>query len=86
MEGTNSPITPDDIKSLIKSNHIFNDLMLTFKPRVIKASPKSNIAVIWIDVWDIQSSTNIKMLINRCFNIRRYITTICGANINLEAL
>ena len=83
VEGTNSPITPDNIKSIIKFNYIFNNLMLTFKPRVIKISPKSNMAVIWIDIWNTQGSKNRKMLINRCFNIRRHITTIYGANMNL---
>jgi len=50
VEGTNTPIRSDNIKVIIKSNHIFNDLSLTSKPKVIKASPKSDIAVIWIDV------------------------------------
>ena len=85
MEGTNTPIRSDNIKVIIKANHIFNDLSLTSKPRVIKASPRSNIAVIWIDVWDIQSRKNSKMLINRCFNIGRHIATIREVNINLDA-
>ena len=40
--------------------------------------------IIWIDIWDIQSSSKAKCFINRCFNIGRYITTICGANMNLD--
>ena len=31
---------------------------------------------------DVQSRTNTKMLINRCFNVGKYITTIQGANMN----
>jgi len=73
----------DNIKAIIKASHIFNDLTLTSKSRVIKAFPKSNMTVIWIDVWDTQSRKNGKILINRYFNIRRYIATIHGANINL---
>ena len=85
MEDTNTLIRSDNIKVIIKANHIFNDLSLTSKLRVIKASPRSNIAVIWIDVWDIQSRKNSKMLINRCFNIGRHIATIREVNINLDA-
>ena len=39
-------------------------------------------AIIWIDIWDAQSSSNAKILINRCFNVRKYIATICSANMN----
>ena len=46
IEDTNSSITSDNIKLIIKANHIFNDLTLTSKPGLIKASSKSDIAVI----------------------------------------
>ena len=46
MENTNTPITSEFIKAVIKSNHIFNDLLLISKPRVIKTSPKSNMTII----------------------------------------
>ena len=52
------------------------------KPRVIKVFPKSNMAIIWIDIWDAQSDTRAKDLINRYFNVRMYIATIRGANMN----
>ena len=48
----------DNIKEIIKASHIFNDLTLTSKLRVIKVSLTSNIAVIWIDVWNTQSRKN----------------------------
>ena len=41
-------------------------------------------SIVWIDIWDVQSSSNAKMLINRCFNVGRYIVTIQGANMNLD--
>ena len=75
-------LTPDDIKIILKQNHIFNNISLVSKPRVIKVSPKSNMSIIWLDIWDIQSSSNAKMLINRCFNVRNYIVTIRDANMN----
>ena len=41
-------------------------------------------SIVWIDIWDVQSSSNAKTLINRCFNVGRYryIVTIRGANMN----
>ena len=46
VEGTNSLIISDNIESIIKASYIFNNLILTSKPRIIKASPKSDITVI----------------------------------------
>ena len=39
-------------------------------------------AIVWIDIWDTQSGTKAKDLINRCFNVRSFIATIRGANAN----
>ena len=39
-------------------------------------------AIVWIDIWDVQSGQNAKILINRCFNVGNYIATIRGANMN----
>ena len=50
VDGTNLPITLDDIGVIIKFNHIFNDFMLTSKPRIIQVSSKSDIAIIWMDI------------------------------------
>ena len=72
----------NDIKLILKQNHIFDNISLASKLRVIKVSPKSDMAIVWIDIWDVQSSTNVKMLINRCFNVSNYIMTIQGANMN----
>ena len=46
-----------------------NDIILASKPRIIKVFPKSDISIIWIDIWNIQSRTKAKSLINRWFNI-----------------
>jgi len=82
MKNTNISITSDFIEAIIKLNYIFNDLSLASKSRVIKALPKSNIVIIYLDIWDAQSGKNVKTLINRCFNVGSHITTIHGANIN----
>ena len=69
-------LTPNDIEMILKQNHIFDNISLASKPRVIKVSPKSDMSIVWLDIWDVQSGSNAKMLINRCFNVGNYITTI----------
>ena len=39
-------------------------------------------AIVWLDIWDVQSGSKAKGLINRCFNIRKYIATIRDMNMN----
>ena len=72
-------LNASDVKTIIKQNHIFNNVTLASKPRVIKVSPKSDMAIVWINIWDAQSSMKAKGLINRCFNVR-------SANTNLDVL
>ena len=81
-EDTNTPIILDVVKEIIKKNHTFNNIILVSRPCIIKFSPKSDIAIIWIDIWDVQSSNKVKGLINKCFNVRSYIVTIRGINMN----
>ena len=76
-------LTSTDIETVIKQNHIFDNISLSSKLRVIKVSPKSDMAIVWIDIWDVQSGHNVKLLINRCFNVGNNIATIKGANMNL---
>jgi len=76
LENTNTPISTDVVESIIKSNYIFNNIVVASKPYIIKVSPNSDMAIIWLDIWDVQSGNNNKELINRCFNIGSYITTI----------
>ena len=81
-EQTNAYIISNDIEKILTNNHIFNDIVLASKPRVIKVSLKSDIAIVWIDIWDAQSSTKTKSLINRRFNVGSFITTFHGTNMN----
>jgi len=46
-------LTSDDIEAILKQNHIFDNISLTSKLRVIKVSPKSNMSIVWIDIWDV---------------------------------
>ena len=43
-------LSASDVETIIKQNHIFNNITLTSKPRVIKVSPKSDMAIIWINI------------------------------------
>jgi len=80
-ENANSCISSDDVESILKSNHIFNDIVLASKPRIIKVSPKYDMAIIWIDIWDTQSGSNAKKIINRYFNVRSFIAIVQGAQV-----
>jgi len=51
-EKTNSYIFLKEIKGVLKNNYIFNNIVLTSKSRIIKVSSKSDMAIIWIDIWD----------------------------------
>ena len=82
IENTNIPINSEFVKTIIKLSHIFNDLLLASRPRIIKVSPKSDMAIVWINIWDVQSGKNVKMLINKYFNVESHIATIYEANIN----
>ena len=75
-------ITSNDVKDIIKQNHIFNNITLASKPRMIKVLLKFDIVIVWIDIWDTQSGVKAKGLINQCFNIRRYIVIVRIANAN----
>ena len=75
-------LTLNNIKTILKQNHIFDNISLISKPRVIKVLSKSDMSIVCIDIWNAQSRSNTKMLINRCFNVGSYITTIRGANMN----
>jgi len=81
-ENSNVSILSDYVETIIKFNHVFNNLSLASKLWVIKALPKSDIAIIWINIWNAQSRFNAKNIINRSFNIGSYIATIWGINMN----
>ena len=46
MKDTNTPISVDIVEKIIKVNHIFNDIVLVLRLRVIKISPKSDISIV----------------------------------------
>ena len=50
IENSNVSILLDYVEMIIKSNHVFNNLLLVSKPWVIKTSPKSDMPIVWIDI------------------------------------
>jgi len=52
VDKLNTCISSEDIKHILKNNHIFNDIILASRLRVIKVSPKSDITIVWIDIWN----------------------------------
>ena len=68
--GENGPITSNSIKGILKEIYIFKNIILASKSYIIKASFKSDIVVVWVNIWDSQSELVAKNLINRYFNIR----------------
>ena len=64
LENSNTPISANLVKRIIKDNHIFNNIVITYRLRLIKVSPKSDMAIIWLDIWNVQSGSKAKDLIN----------------------
>jgi len=43
-------LTSNDIETILKQNHIFDNISLVSKPRIINVSPKSDMSIVWIDI------------------------------------
>ena len=80
------PIIANVVEKIIKDNHIFNNIILASRLRVIKVLPKLYMFIVWFNIWGTQSRVKAKSLIKRYFNIGSYIATIYGTNMNLEVL
>ena len=62
-------ITLDIVKGVLKDVYLFKNIILVSKPHIIKASPKLDIMVVWMDIWDSQSGSEARNIINWWFNI-----------------
>ena len=65
IEGTDTAINSGVVKLIIKSTHIFKNIHIA---HVIKVLPKSDIAIIWINIWSFQNKSVAKTLINYCYH------------------
>jgi len=43
----------NNIKVIIKQNQIFDKVILAFKSYVIKVLSKSDMSIVWVDIWDV---------------------------------
>ena len=50
LKFTNTCISIEKVKKIIKENHIFNNVILASRPRIIKVLPKLDILIIWINI------------------------------------
>ena len=82
LEGTNISVNSKIMESFIKSSYIFDNVNIISKLYIIKVSPKLDMAIVWIDIWDSQNGLTAKKLVNQYFNISSYIVTIKRANMN----
>jgi len=83
IEDTNPFVSVDVIKAVIQNTHIFNDTVLASHYQIINTLPKSDMAIVWVNIWNLQNSTKAKNLINKYFNIGYYIITIWEVSMNL---
>ncbi|KXN81658.1 hypothetical protein AN958_04063 [Leucoagaricus sp. SymC.cos] len=62
-DGSNQ-LTADDVLYIMNRNLLFENITLTSPPHVMRATPHSDMAIIWFDIWDSQNGTNAKLLTN----------------------
>ena len=65
----------------LSSSPLFEDVTLASMPCIMKASPSSDMSVIWIDIWDSQKRSKGKTLINHSFNFGCHTATVRGTAI-----
>jgi len=82
LQSNGLAINSDDISNYLKNSELFEGITLAAKPRVIKASPKSDMAIVWVDIWDSQNGSKAKALINHSFNFGKHIATFRGTSMN----
>ena len=49
---TSLSVTPVQVAEALSSSPLFEGVTLASMPRIMKASPSSDMSVIWIDIWD----------------------------------
>jgi len=73
---TSLPVTSAQVAEALSSSPLFKGVTLVSMPRIMKASPSSDMSVIWIDIWDSQKRSKGKTLINCSFNFERHTATV----------
>jgi len=82
LQADGNKITSENVIEFMKHIDLFKDISLATKSQIIKASSKSDMAIIWFDIWDTQNGSKAKLLINYSFNLGRHIATVRATNMN----
>jgi len=82
VQPSGEKLTSEDITNCFRHLELFESISLAAKPRIIKVFPKSDMTIIWFNIWDSQSSSKAKLLINHSFNFGRSTATIRATNMN----
>jgi len=53
LKNTNTPMMTDVVETIIRNNHIFNNIIVASRLRNIKVFLKSDIVIIWLDIWNV---------------------------------
>jgi len=69
LRADGNKITSKNIIDFMKHLDLFKNIPLATKPHIIKVFPKSNMAIIWFDIWNTQNGSKAKLLINHFFNL-----------------
>ncbi|KXN84361.1 hypothetical protein AN958_12694 [Leucoagaricus sp. SymC.cos] len=80
-DGSNQ-LTADDVLYVMNRNPLFENITLASPPRVMRATPHSDMAIIWFDIWDSQNGTNAKLLTNCSFNFDKDVAVIRACNMH----
>ena len=79
---TSLPITPVQVAEVLSSSFLFEGVTLASMLHIMKASPSSDMSVIWIDIWDSQKRSKDKTLINHLFNFGHYTAIVRGTSMH----
>jgi len=82
LRADSNKITSENVIDFMKYIDLFENIFLATKPHIIKASPKSDMTIIWFDIWDTQNGSKAKLLINHSFNLGQHIATVRVTNMN----
>jgi len=52
VDDTNLSITTDIIERVIQISYLFDNIILASCSHIIKESLKSNIVIVWVDIWN----------------------------------
>ena len=73
---TSLSVTPAQVAEALSNSSLFEGITLASMSCIMKASPSSDMFVIWIDIWDSQKESKGKTLIHCSFNFGHHTATV----------